>query len=99
MNSHLCVMIGASVALSQSQHISVSHYLPVWLRTECFLTAIKSHAYTRAQRMGRTNFLVTDDLVEFEERPIEPRENCASFERNLEIKPQTNKEKPKDGNM
>ena len=25
-------MIGASVALSQSQHIGVSHYLPVWLR-------------------------------------------------------------------
>ena len=32
MNSRLCVMIGASVVLSQSQHISVSHYLPVWLR-------------------------------------------------------------------
>ena len=34
MNSHLCVMIGASVALSQSQHIGVSHYLPMWLRTK-----------------------------------------------------------------
>ena len=32
--SHLCVMIGASIALSQSQHIGVSHYLPVWLRPE-----------------------------------------------------------------
>ena len=32
VNSHLCVMIGASVVLSQSQHIGVSHYLPVWLR-------------------------------------------------------------------
>ena len=26
VNSHLCVMIGASVALSQSQHIGQSHY-------------------------------------------------------------------------
>ena len=32
VKSHLCVMIGASVALSQSQHVGVSHYLPVWLR-------------------------------------------------------------------
>ena len=31
VNSHLCVMIDASVALSQSQHIGVSHYLPAWL--------------------------------------------------------------------
>ena len=31
VNSHLCVMIVASVALSQSQHIGVSHYLPMWL--------------------------------------------------------------------
>ena len=27
-DSHLCVMIGASGALSQSQHIGVSHYHP-----------------------------------------------------------------------
>ena len=32
VNSHLCVMTGASVALNQSQHIGVSHYLPMWLR-------------------------------------------------------------------
>ena len=34
VNSHLCVMIGASAALSQSQHIGVSHYHPVWLRAK-----------------------------------------------------------------
>ena len=39
VNSHLCVMIGASVVLSQSQHLGVSHYLPVWLRPK--LTPIK----------------------------------------------------------
>ena len=35
VNSHLCVMIGAPVALSQSQHIGVSHYLLVRLRPKC----------------------------------------------------------------
>ena len=34
VNSHLSVMIGASVALSQSQNRGVSHYLLVWLRHE-----------------------------------------------------------------
>ena len=34
VNSHFCVMNGASVALSQSQHISVSHYLQMWLCPE-----------------------------------------------------------------
>ena len=34
VNSHLCVMIGASIVLSQSQHIGASHYLPVSLRPQ-----------------------------------------------------------------
>ena len=31
-------MIGASIALNQSQHIVVSHYHPVWLRPKMDIT-------------------------------------------------------------
>ena len=37
VTSHLCVMIGTSVALNQSQQRGASHYHPMWLRPKSFL--------------------------------------------------------------
>ena len=52
--------------------------------------------------MGRIDPLVTDELVEFEEKPVEVQDvkkNYQAFKRNLWNIPQINKENPKDRNM
>ena len=56
VNSHLCVMIGASAALSQSQHIGVSLYLPVWLRPNFSLTTADIVKSSVREVFGHTVF-------------------------------------------
>jgi hypothetical protein len=48
-DSHFCVMISASVALSQSQHIGVSHYHLVWLCPSMRITQVEYCSFRKSK--------------------------------------------------
>ena len=56
--SHLYVMIGASVALSQSQHIGVSHYLPVGYAHTAHMCGYAQRATSHTQAKNRDHEIV-----------------------------------------
>ena len=61
VNSRLCVMIGASVALSQSQHIGVTHYHPDFV-SHIGVSYALNQSWQYVQRITHCQMLLQSNL-------------------------------------